>query len=289
MAARASADNSPKNPQHVTDMHVASFFSNPAIRELDDPSAFDKLRLGIHADLKPQGILEQSLADKLALNTWRQNLLSRYELAATRQVVESAHASGWRKIHETRRDRAMLGNLDEILSKDGLMNTWTAVHVLESLATGLGVPLSGDQALGVDDDGIPGFDGEDSQPYDKHVEWTSETLKAALELVAGAAGYPLNQAVKLAIANLKEVAKEAFSQMRRAKEVNVIPTGEAAKMIFEYGSFLRAEFEATAKELRAFQTTRRRAEIAGRSGLAAPGASKPLSLGLLKSGVRHVS
>jgi hypothetical protein len=257
----------------------------PLVEQQRDWEVHHKLML---ANLKPDGYLETSLAERIALFLWRLGRVARYEreVIAIRQeslveeIAESRRANveartscfasaaksfdGGEEIHpdevisrprKARKELAVLEDFPEVPDATELTpaQAMTLVDAIESVSE-----------VDIEAEDFPSFPGipDNVTPGNFH-QWTAGIVRGAWKVIATTAGVSLEALYSLAISRARAELlcarvdrKRVLTQLDRGRRLRLLPDSEDLTKISRYEAHLERCLYRALHELQRLQAAR---------------------------------
>jgi hypothetical protein len=250
---------------------------SPVVPGVEKARDWEDHRDGVLDNLSPSGHLELTLAERVALLSWRLHRVTRYEtetislaqaeiaddLARRRRISSGVFADSHpedalEKPKELRRTENLLDKLPEM--PDGKkLRSEDAANVLEAVA---GRVEKEELVEGLDLPGVPEWAGLDEYPSEWD-GWTVEVVRACLRTIAEAAGEDLEELLEgareetrlggIQAKNRAEEVKKALAGMTHER---LLPDDKTLEKISRYEAHLSRQLFKALHELEALQVRR---------------------------------
>jgi len=276
MAKRGPKTEAGKSIVRLNAVHHGVLSTTPVIPGLEREEDWEAHRVGVLASLAPEGHLEVTLAERVALVLWRLRRVARYERelivlaqerveddladrrrmsrAMTMTLADRVHPEEVRMELEWVRERVRI--LEHVLElpDDRPISGEVATDVVEHVAETAGVSL--------DDVDIPGL--PEDVVLDTFAGWTARLLREAVKGIAAHAGREsgdlLTAAIGRAQIQMEAARREAdrvaadLAGMRRER---LLPDGDTLNKVVRYEAHLNRQLYQALHELEALQARRR--------------------------------
>ena len=254
--------------------------TTPVIPDLEREEDWDAHRAGMVASLAPQGYLEATLAERIALLLWRLQRVARYE--------SDAIASSQERVLEDLRDRLqrspyVSSRLDSVQPEDSELEMRFAQDTVRGLALLRegkdGERLSGDRACGalivlakeagIDLDEIEVAGVPDDVEWEDFSGWTVGLVRQAAQAIATQAEKEFADLCEAALEEarvdfgMKTIYADRVARERETmRRERLLPDEDTLNKVIRYEAHLHRQLLQTMHELEALQ--------ARRQGLQAP-------------------
>jgi hypothetical protein len=247
----------------------------PGLEKAED---WEEHRSGVLESLSPEGHLENVLAERVALLSWRLHRVTRYEretIALSQERVEEDLArrrrfdsddlgdkrppANVREAYEYARNRQRLLKRLPMLPDDKHLSPKDAKAILWAIWDQVGVEVELEE---INIPGVPGtLDVEFLEEYD--VSWTVLLVREGISAIASSAGEKpeklLEAATEEALRNVRlEKAKveEAERDLKNMGRERLLPDEKTLEKIARYETHLSRQLYQAMHELEALQTKR---------------------------------
>lgn len=248
----------------------------PVVPGVEEPEDWEAHRIGILEDLAPSGHMEFTLAERVALLSWRLHRVTRYETEtvalAQEKVVEDLrdrrrYESGVRvgTVHpedaleapkEARRTERLLKKFPDY-PDDKKLSGVDADAIIWAVAGRV------DEEADIEElafPGVPEWAGlyGDISEWDG---WSAGLIKECLDLVASTAGEDLEELMegaktkaRLDVISAKQAAEEVEEQLRNMRRERLLPDTRTLDKVSRYEAHLSRLMFKSLHELEALQT-----------------------------------
>lgn len=219
-------------------------------------------------DLRPEGYLEETIAERIAFLLWRLGRVARYEREATAVALENAENDMDRSNYDeigplpNARARAQVArecldivtDLDE-LPEDETIDAILAATLLEETAEDVGVDLDTGEVS------FPGYpDGKDLDD----VHWTAGLLRNCLTVIAEAGGMtPAEQREAMVTAytgrlrSAEQSVKDQEAKLDQYRRQRILPDRPELEKVNRYETTIERSLYKALHELQRLQTIRK--------------------------------
>jgi hypothetical protein len=254
----------------------------PVVPGVERKENWKEHRDGILESLQPEGHLEEVLAERVALLSWRLHRVTRYEtesialyqqkaeddLAEKRRfgshVLGAAHPEDVRgNLKAARSDYRLLKRLPKLQDDKRLSSfdadriLWAVMEVTDRVAEGEVAP----EDL-LDEISIPGMP-ENTQDWENYDGWTAGAVRAGIEAIAIATDEDPEELLKVAtdtakrnIIGKEQAAEQVERDLERMSRERLLPDEKTLEKVQRYEAHLSRLLYKTLHELEALQTRR---------------------------------
>jgi hypothetical protein len=250
----------------------------PVVPGLEKAEDWEEHRSGVLESLSPEGHLENVLAERVALLSWRLHRMTRYEretIALSQERVEEDLArrrrfdsddlgdkrppANVREAYEYARNRQRLLKRLPTLPDDKHLSPKDAKAILWAIWDQVGVEVELEE---INIPGVPGtLDVEFLEEYD--VSWTVLLVREGISAIASSAGEKpeklLEAATEEALRNVrleKSKVEEAERDLKNMGRERLLPDEKTLEKIARYEAHLSRQLYQAMHELEALQTKR---------------------------------
>jgi hypothetical protein len=250
----------------------------PVVPGLEEPADWQEHREGILESLSPVGHLEFTLAERVALVSWRLHRVTRYEteaIAVYQERVEEdlaesrrfesgpghpetvrSNAKGAEKEHRLLKRFARMEGDKALSSLDADSIIWSAIECADKVAEG---EVDPEELLeGVSVAGLP-----DYAAWEDYEGWTAALVRAVIEAVAQATDEEPEELLEAATSGARRKAErarvdveEVERDLQHMSRERLLPADDTLQKVARYEAHLSRQLYQALHELEALQARR---------------------------------